>query len=149
MRGRICQTAADSFQHRCHVNQSSRERIPSHLSPFHPLLRRLGESLEHAGERMPRAAFTWWVGGGEARRIELISELRACLRARHGMALRPAARHGWQTLRQASDEARRRVEQAETGGGRAASDDWPRIANASRKVISILLVITKVLLPGS
>jgi len=92
------------------------------LSPFHPLFRRLGDSLEHAGERRPliigtaarggfRAASAWWAGGGEARRIELMSELRACLATWDGAA--PSSETWMATLRQASDEARRRVEQAE------------------------------------
>ena len=57
----------------------------------------LAESLEHAGERVPliigtaargafRAASAWWAGGGEARRIELMNELRACLETWDGCA---------------------------------------------------------------
>src|ERR1700736_2221352 len=58
-----------------------------------------------------RAASAWWAGGGEATRIELMSELRACLETWDGAA--PSSETWMATLHQASDEARRRVEQAE------------------------------------
>jgi hypothetical protein len=92
------------------------------LSPFHPTLRRLANVLQHPGEQLPlvigtaskgafRAASAWWVGAGQAIRVESMLDLRSRLENWDGD---PPDSNTWlTTLRLASDEARRRVEQAD------------------------------------
>jgi superfamily II DNA or RNA helicase len=91
------------------------------ISPFHPAFRSLVENLEEAGERLPlvigsaesgpfRAASAWWVGHGEAARIESITELRARLAEWDGSGCEGDV---WlNILKSAVGEARARVEAA-------------------------------------